>query len=441
MNAIWICLMCVAPAADPAWPGFLGAGASPLAAETLPVEWSPTKNVAWKVDLPGHGQSSPVIWGDRVFVTAVEGPMKDVCQVLCFQLSDGRQLWKHGFPSSDPVKDSLYVSRAAPTPCVDGKHVFAFFESGDVIALTLDGTVAWQRSFAKEYGKFQNKFGLAASPVQLEDRLILLVDDEGPSYLTALQKSDGKTLWKQERTSRTSWSSPGLVTIDGQPTIVCSSAGGVDGYDPASGERRWSFDDVGGNSSATPLQFADGRFLVGASAGREGQNVEGARKSNLAMTAERVDGVWKTKVLWRTEQASPSFGSPVVYRDCAYWVNRAGVVFCFDANTGKLHYQQRTKQSVWATPLGVGDRVYLFGKDGLTTVLAAGPEYKLLAENQLWDPEAVKADEKAAEREESEERRRAAAMFSGPVQYGVAAVDGSLLVRTGAVLYCLRNPR
>jgi outer membrane protein assembly factor BamB len=128
-----------------------------------------------------------------------------------------------------------------------------------------------------------------------------------------------------------------------------------------------------------------------------------------------------------------------VYAGHAYWVNRSGVVFCFDAVTGELRYSERLKQSVWATPLGVGDRLYLFGKDGLTTVLRAGPKFEVLAENALWDPEDFKPDPAKAAAEESEERRRAAASFSGPVQYAAAAVGDSLLIRSGDTLYCVRE--
>lgn len=442
MSLSLLVLLCSAaiPAETPAqWPGFLGAGATPLAADALPLQWAPGQNIAWTADLPGHGQSSPVVWGDRVFLTAVEGPMKDSCLLMALSLGDGKVLWRHSIPSSDPVKSSLYVSRAAPTPVVDEQRVYAFFESGDLVALTHDGKPAWNRSLSKEHGKFQNKFGLAASPAQIADRLFVLVDDEGPSYLAAIRKEDGQTLWRTTRTSRTSWSSPAVITLGGEAQVVCSSAGSVDGYSPQTGELLWTFADVGGNTAATPIDRGDGRFLVGASAGREGQNVEGARKSNLSLTVSRVNGQWTPEVQWRNEQASPSFGSPIVHQGCAYWVNRAGVVYCVDAATGQLHYTQRTAESVWATPLAVGDRIYLFGKDGLTTVIAAGPKFEKLAENRVWDPADAKPDIAAGKNEETEERRRAAAMFSGPVQYGVAAVGSSLLIRTGEKLFCVRR--
>jgi outer membrane protein assembly factor BamB len=220
--------------------------------------------------------------------------------------------------------------------------------------------------------------------------------------------------------------------------VVCSSAGSVEGYDPATGARLWSFDEVAGNTAATPLPFADGRFLVGASPGQNGEKSEGAKKSNLALAIEPAGEGLVPRVLWRTEEVTPSFGSPIVYAGYAYWVNRVGAVYCFDAATGQQQYAQRTKQSCWATPLGVGDRVYFFGKDGITTVLRAGPKFEVLSENQLWDPAAVKPDPDRIAREETDERRKAAAMFAGPVQYGVAAVEGSLLIRTGEVLYCVR---
>jgi outer membrane protein assembly factor BamB len=432
-------LMLLAIAGDPSWPGFLGAGHSQIDPATIPLTWSPEKNVAWKATLPGHGQSSPVVWGPQVYVTSVEGAEKEKCHVLALKLADGAIAWKHSFDSSDRVKNSLYVSRAAPTPVADEQGVIAYFESGDVVALTHDGRVRWQRSLSSDYGKFKNKFGLAASPVQTESAVILLVDDEGPSYLVALDKRDGAVLWKTDRPSRASWSSPALVAVAGKSQVVCSSAGSVDGYDPASGRLLWSYADVGGNTAATPLDLGRGMFLVGASPGREGEGArtEDARKSNFAMKIEATGEKFIPTIVWKTEQANPSFGSPMVHAGHAYWVNRSGVVYCFDAATGEPRYTQRIKQSVWATPIGMDDRVYFFGKDGLTTVLAAGPKFEVLAENETWRPEEEQADAALAAAEDDQQRRRAAAMFSGPTLYGVAAVNGRLLLRSGRTLYCI----
>lgn len=442
MSPAWLLLFSLWSADAPAaWPAFLGQGASAASADSLPLEWSPTKNIAWQAALPGHGQSSPIVWGQRVFVTAVEGDMKDTNHVIAVNLADGKHLWKHSFESSDKVKNSLYVSRAAPTPATDGKHVYAFFESGDVVALSLEGTEIWRKSLSTEFGKFKSNHGLSASPVLFGDSLIMLIDHDGPSYLIALHTADGRTKWKTDRTSRTSWSSPALCKVGASTQVVCSSSGSVDGYDAANGKLLWTYEEVGGNNSSTPIQNANGALLIGASAGREAERAELAKKSNLAMTIDTSSGTPEPKILWRTEQATPTFGSPIVYGGQAYWVNRSGVVYCLDAATGEAKYTERIKQSCWATPVGIGNRIYFFGKDGHTTVIRSGSKFEVLAENQLWDPAAQKPDPAQGPREDTPEKRAAAASFAGATQYGVAVVNGSLLIRTGEKLYCLRtNP-
>jgi len=330
------------------------------------------------------------------------------------------------------------VSRAAPTPVVDQDRVVVFFESGDVISFDHDGNEQWRRSLGTDYGKFQNKFGIGSSPVQTSSSVVILIDDEGPSYLLAIDKGTGKTLWKQDRTSRKSWSSPGLIQTGDSYQVVVSSDGSVDGYDAQSGELLWTFRDVGGNTGASPIDLGNGQFFVAASAGREGGNAELAKKSNMLMKIGKMGSQWKVERVWKTEEATPTWASPVSHKGCAYWVNRTGLVFCLDLESGKLHYKERTKQSCWATPVGIGDRVYFFGKDGLTTVLAAGNEFKVLAENGLWDPESIEADAKAGLNESTEERRRAAAMFSGPTVYGVALANGGIVIRIGDKLMCVR---
>ncbi len=422
------------------WPGFLGAGASEIDPASIPLSWAPTKNIAWDASLPGHGQSSPVIWGDKVFVTTVEGDNKETCHVLCLSLKDGSILWNLKHTSSSPDPNSVYISRAAPTPVVDGRHVFAFFECGDLVALTHDGKEVWSRSLSKEFGKFVNKFGLSSSPVQTDDSVIVLVDDEGPSYLIAFGKTDGSILWKTDRSSRTSWSSPALIPVDGQSQVVVSSAGSVDGYDPTNGKLLWTYTDVGGNTGTTPLPAGPNEFFVAASPGRSGENSEGAKKSNALMKVTRDGDGWKVDKVWMSAEATPSWASPFVHNGFAYWVNRVGIVYCIDAATGEQKYAQRTKQSCWATPLPVGDRIYFFGKDGMTTVLAAGPEFRELASSELWAADMPPTDNGAPKADEtSPERRQASAMFSGPTQYGIAAVSGSLLIRVGSHVYCVRE--
>ncbi len=436
---IYILLLLTAFAGDDVWPAFLGAGSTTPSADNIPLTWSPTEAIAWQSPIPGHGQSSPVVWGKRVFVSTVEGPKKDACIVMAFSLIDGTTLWSYSLDNSDPVENSVYVSRAAPTPVVDADRLIVFFESGDLVALDHDGKELWKRSLSQDYGKFQNKFGLSGSPVQTQENIFILVDDEGPSYLVAIDKQTGKTVWKQDRMPRNSWSSPGLVKVGTTEQVVVSSDGTVDGYDALTGKLEWTFSEVGGNTGTSPYDLGDGRFFVAASAGRDGANTQLAKKSNFLMQVQQDGNGFRGVPLWNSDEATPSWASPIAHQGCAYWVNRVGVVYCLDLATGKVHYKERTKQSCWATPVGIGDRVYFFGKDGVTTVLAAGPEFKVLAENVLWDPDAIEPDPKAGANEPTEERQRAAAMFSGPTVYGVAIADGSIVVRTGDKLYCIRD--
>jgi outer membrane protein assembly factor BamB len=203
--------------------------------------------------------------------------------------------------------------------------------------------------------------------------------------------------------------------------VVVSSSGSVDGYDPGSGELLWTFDDVGGNTVASPIPFGDGKFLVGAAPGRDGENAEGAKQSNMAMQVVKQKDGYAAEVLWRNEQATSSFGSPIVYAGYAYYTNRAGVLYCLDATTGETAYTARIGDSNWATPIGASSRVYVFGKSGETTVLAAGPEEKVLAENKLWQSEGDGGP----------------GGFAGEIQYGVAVTDAGFVVRTGTRLFLI----
>ncbi|MFT5524741.1 MAG: outer membrane protein assembly factor BamB [Pirellulaceae bacterium] len=420
------------------WPGFLGAGANELAANSLPLKWSAQSNIGWQADIPGYGQSSPVVWDGKIFVTSLTGNSKEKLLVSCFQLSDGKKLWSQETESTNPEKNSVYISRAAPTPVVDANGVYAYFESGDVVAVSHAGVALWKRSLSDDYAKPSNEFGLSASPVQTRDHVIVLIDDEKSSYLVALDKAQGTATWKTERGNRTSWSSPAIVKIGDSDQVVCSSAGTIDGYSPETGKLLWTFTEVGGNTGTTPLAV-DGGFLIAASPGRSGDNTALAKKSNGLMVVKKVDEKWVPAFKWVSSEATPSWASPMSHRGFAYWVNRTGVVFCIDVKTGEQVYAKRIKESAWATPIGVGDYIYIFGKRGITTVIKAGREFEIVAENALWTPAAPPKNNLPQNKETSEERKRAEAMFSHPTLYGIAAVKGKLIMRTGSQLYCIQN--
>ncbi|MCA9048070.1 MAG: PQQ-binding-like beta-propeller repeat protein, partial [Planctomycetaceae bacterium] len=524
------CLAGEESASPERWPGFLGIGATAIDPATLPLEWSPTSNVSWQTELVGTGQSSPLIWGDKVFVTSIDGNMKEDCHVTALSLADGSRLWDHKMESAQPVRSNYFQSRSAPTPAVDGERVYAFFETGKLVALSHDGKELWVRNLVDEFGEFEVRIGMASSLAQTADSVFVLVDHEGPSYLLAVDKATGETKWQTERFSRQSYASPIVLDICGQPQVVVSSEGSVDGYDPATGDQLWTMEGVGGNRSTTPLPFGDSRFLISASPGMHDEQLDEAKESNFAMQVVKTDDGFETKVLWKVAKAMPSFGSPMVHQGLAYWVNNVGVLYCFNAETGETVYTKRSGQLCWATPLGLGDHVYLFGKDGLTTVIAAGPDFKVITKNELIEGATEvgeadvrrretqghqhrgssatdstetksegeqpaegatqeqpvrrggrpgsdaadggdsrgKAEEVATANEgrsggrggrpgrpsggadggsgsgDSQEeggapRTRDGRTFADPVQYGYAAVNGSLIIRTGGKVFCLRN--
>jgi outer membrane protein assembly factor BamB len=423
----------------------------------LPLRWSPTENRAWVTPLPGYGQSSPVVWGDRAFVTAVDGDQKEKLFVVAVDVRSGEVAWKKEFAASQNGKNNPMMSRAAPTPVVDKDAVYAFFESGDVVALTHAGDLKWQRSLTKDYGAFKNGHGIGSSPAQTDLAVVILIDDLGPSYLVALDKATGKNLWKSDRRSRASWTSPVLGQFDGKPAVFVSSSGSLDAYDAASGKELATLGGLVGNNIPSPTVCGD-RIVIGAGENRMKPDAAASAKSNCCVRLSTKDAKPAFETVWQGKKAVCQHASPLVHKGHAYFVTKVGLVCCHDLDTGAEKYAERLDGVCWATPVGAGDHVYFFGKDGVTTVLKAGPKFEKVAANRLWSTEDFarrqeEAKKKAADtlpkppegkgpgggpslpKEELEATRYSAV---GDVVYGVAAADGIFLVRTGTALYCLR---
>lgn len=395
MIQILLAAISVSAAPGDTWPAFRGDGDSVSQAQRVPLEWSKKSGIAWTAKLPGYGQSSPVIWHDRVFVTSAEGANKETALVACYDLKSGQPLWQKEFKSSEPAAVSDYISRSAPTPAVDGKHIYAFFEMGNLVALNHEGELVWQRSLTEEYGKFLGNHGLGSSIALTDEAVIVLIDHDGPSYLLAIDKSTGKNIWKVDRPQKVSWSSP--IVSGGQ--VIVSSNGRCEALNGKTGNQLWSVDGIQGNT--VPSATASDKFVV------VGSSDVG---SNFAIRRGGEGDVTGTGVAWRSKEATATFSSPLVYQGHAYLVNKAGVAFCLDAESGKTVWSRRIGGSCWTSPLGACGRVYFFEKSGTTTVVAAGPELKILAENVL------PADDRV---------------------YGIAVVESKIVVRTGSLLTCI----
>jgi outer membrane protein assembly factor BamB len=398
--------------AGPNWPGFRGQGDSLTTARDLPLKWSAEEGIAWTASLKGYGQSSPVVWGGTVFVTSIEGPDKESLHVAAFEVKTGKSLWTQTFKSSKQSELTDYVSKAAPTPVVDGERVVAFFESGDLIALDHAGKTLWQRALTNEYGNFEGNHGIGSSLAQTEKHIIVLIDHSGPGYLLAIDKATGKNAWKVDREKRVSWSSPIVVGDGGSSEIVISSNGILEAFDAADGKRMWFRDGLKGNTVASPTVTKDAIYI-----GADGR-APGDKPDNIAVKRGGKDRLADEAILWRAEKATNSFGSPLVFDGVAYFTSKAGIAFALDPKTGKELWSLRLGDSCWASPIGAGDRVYFFQTKGKTTVIKSGPpaagtEPQMLAENTVG--------------------------IDGRI-YGVAPVDGAFLIRNGTKLICVGKP-
>lgn len=427
------------------WPSFHNGGNTSVEIPNLPVHWSPEEGIAWSVSLPGYGQSSPVIWDGRVYLTAVRGANKEKCVVVSLDAKDGRAVWQREFDASVLIKYSSMVSRAAPTPVVDSRGLYVFFESGDLLGLDHDGNTKWQRSLAKEFDEFKGNHGIGSSPTQTDDAVIVLVDHAGPSYLLAVSKASGENFWKVDRPQRTSWTSPQIVRVGDRSQVIVSSNGSVDAYDAATGKMIWSHTGLSGNTipSAT---IAGDRLFVGASVGRRDANADSAATSNccLRVRPDLTDGY---EVCWKAEKAVCNYSSPLVHRGHVYYVNSVGVCYCLDAATGEQRFAERIDSPCWAQPIASGEHIFFFGKNGVTTVLKAGPEFDKVATNLLWHPADAPIPEPSLIAKREPPAPGAAPPggsgdeYLDPLVYGVAASAGAFFVRIGTRIYRIeRNP-
>jgi outer membrane protein assembly factor BamB len=376
------------PAADgdrfwPQWRGPLLTGAAPQG--DPPVEWSEAKNVKWKVEIPGKGSSTPVIWGDTIFIlTAVPADAgeraKQRFTVLAIGRKDGKMLWQRVVREEVPHEGTHATNTwASASALTDGQLVYAFFGSRGLYALDMKGNVKWE----KDLGDMSIKmgFGEAASPALHGDRLVVNWDHEGESFIVALDKRTGKELWRTPRDEKTSWATPLVVETGGRAQVITSASGRVRSYDLATGELLWHATGMTANAIPTPV-YADG--LVFLTSGFRGNALLAVR-----LAEAKGDITNSPAIIWRYDRDTPYVPSPLLSGDQLYFLkSNSGVLSSFEAKTGKkLYGEQRLEgvPNVYASPLGVAGRIYVAGRDGGVAVVQQGPAFKQLAANQLDD--------------------------------------------------------
>lgn len=409
---MWLCCAALlspmtAAALEPnRWAGFRGPGDSHVPVSKVPITWElrGRRGGNWTIRLPGYGQSSPVVWDDRVFVTAVSGAEKEHLHVLAISLADGKTLWEKQFSGTQRVPDGDAVSRGAPTPCVDAERLYVVFESGDVMALSHAGETLWERSIVREYGEFKGPHGYSSSPVLAGDRLLLQVCHGGPSYLLALDKATGKNLWKVDHPPQTGWSTPAVYQHAGVSGVIVSSSGSVRAFATEDGRALWHVTGVTGNSTASPTIAGD-VVLVGGSSERMGPPpAEGVTAGSLAIRLGGQGDVSGTHVLWKSPKVSAGYASPLAVDGRAYFIGRVGLLQCVNVQTGEIEWQHRLPGTAWASPVFAAGHLFVFCKDGSVIVLEPGAELKEVGENSVSATDII---------------------------YGIAAVENAWIVRTG----------
>jgi outer membrane protein assembly factor BamB len=405
--------VCLASTLGADWRQFRGPDGQGISSEKgLPAEWSAEKNVAWKVKLPGAGASCPVTQGDRVFVTGYSGygmnvkepgEMKDLRRhLLCLDRATGNTKWAKEFEPDLPEHkyqgEGSYHGYAASTPILEGDRLYVFFGRSGVYCFDLDGKEIWNVSV----GKNTNGWGSGASPILYKDTLLVNASVESRA-IVALNKKDGKELWRSPGIS-SAWNTPVLVTTaENKVELVVSVQDRVVGLDPESGKELWRAEGV--HSYVCPSVVAHDGIVYAIGGGG----------TSLAVKAGGTGDVTKTHVVWRENKGS-NVGSPIYHEGHLYWASDGGgTVHCQDAETGKMIYSERLTPAsgqIWASPVLADGNLYYVSKGNGVYVVAAAPKFKLVAHNVI----------------EGDKSRSNASL---------AVSDGRLFLRNDEYLYCI----
>lgn len=371
-------------AADADWPRFRGPTGQGLAPDARPpLRWSADENVAWKTPIPGEGWSSPVVLGNRVFLTAATDGGKS-CHVLALDRATGKVVWDKEVFEQVLRRKQARNSFATPTPVTDGEQLYAAFCDGGVVALTLDGEVRWVNRDVKFYGEH----GLGASPILYEDLVIQSYDGSSPgpdkavgwrkpwdqSFLLALDKKTGKPSWTARRgLSRIAHVTPLLVRVNGRDVLISNAGDVIQGFDPKTGERLWTVASEGEGVVPSP---AAGDGLVFTASGFEG--------TPPAIRAVRLTDKG-AELAWEQTKNVPMLPSMLYLKPHLFTLTENGNLQCLEAASGKIVWQDRLRGSFSASPVLADGKIFILSEQGETTVLEAGPAFKVLARNPLGE--------------------------------------------------------
>ena len=393
------------------WPQFRGPTGQGLSAETqLPLRWSATENVAWKTPIPGEAWSSPIVWGDRVFVTTATDSGES-CRVLSLDRQTGKILWDKEVFKQVPRHKQQRNTFATPTPATDGERVYACFGDGSFAALNFAGEIVWTN---RDY-KFYGEHGLGSSPILYRGRLLMARDGSNDgedkklgwqtpwdqARVLALDTKTGQERWQGKRgRSRISHGAPTIWEHDGKAEIVSEAGDVVQGFDVETGERLWSNEVIGEGKVPSTVIGGGLVFTAGGWGGKE------------TIKAFKLGGRGDQKeatLVWEQKKGMPKVPSMLYVKPYLFAITDGGVAECLQAGTGELIWQERVGGNFAATPVATAGHINFLSDGGETTIIEAGPEFKVLAKNPLGEK----------------------------VQASMAVSEGQLFIRTEKNLFCI----
>ena len=367
------------------WRGEGGNGVSTSAQP--PTKWSDTENVKWKVAVPGQGSGSPVVWDDRVFVvTAVtetgdvpgSNPSKLRFELLCYSRQDGSLIWRETAAEATPHEGTHKTNGfSSSSPCTDGEHVYAHFGSRGTYCFTLDGKRVWDRQLGEM--TMRHAFGEGSSPTLVDDKLVVPWDHEGQSYLFALDKNTGDTLWKTPRDEPSCWATPLIIEHDGNRQVVMNGQNYARSYDLATGNEIWR---CGGQTQRPVASPVAAGGLVYVCSGHRGSFLGAFRPDGSGDIAN------SSSVVWTQSKNTPDIASPLLSNGRLYYYKaKTGILSCFDAASGEPHYTaQRTGlANIYASPVAAGGHVYLTDRNGTTIVIKDSDDFAIVANNSVGE--------------------------------------------------------
>ena len=391
------------PASNAHWPQWRGPSGNGVAAGTPPVTWSDTANVAWKVEIPGRGYSTPVTWGDRIFLTTAiptgkGAPAQETAEggrgpgggagggqehefiVMALDRLTGKTLWRRTALVATPHEGyhRVYGSFASNAPVTDGKRVYASFGSRGLYAYDLNGTLIWKKDFGIRM-KMRLQFGEGAATVLHGDRLFAIFDHQEEGLLAAVDAATGKELWRVVRNEGSSWSSPVVVEYQGKRQVVVTATPKAMAYDYDTGKLVWEVSGLGLNPIPLPVQQRDIVFVMSGYRDPKLMAVRLGRTGDLTGT---------DAVVWEATRGLSYTPSPVLHDGKLYLLTDNGQVSCVDAATGKPYYQQARLPMPYnfkASPIAAGGRLYLASEEGDVILLSLGERFEVVRTNTLTD--------------------------------------------------------